>query len=89
MRKFARMMMAILMTVLAIINDPSRILGSSSRLTIRFHGLPCLVFNTLMSLKLSENNATSEPETMKERISRNRISTPSMVLVFRLAAKKM
>lgn len=82
------MMMDMLMTVLAIISEPSRILGSSSRFTMRFQGLPCLVLSTLMSLNERENSATSEPDMIKDSISRNRISTPKMVLLFRLAAKR-
>ena len=81
--------MAMLMTVLAIMSEPSSTLGSSSRLTMRFQGLPCLVLSTLMSLKLRENSATSEPEMMNESMSRNNISTPKMVLLLRLAARKI
>jgi hypothetical protein len=44
MRKLERMMTAILTSVLAIISEPKRIFGSSSKLNDPFQGLPCFVF---------------------------------------------
>ena len=89
MRKLERMITAILISVLAIINEPKRIFGSSSKWTILFHGLPCFVFSMLISLKERENNATSDPDTTNERMSSPSIRTPRIVVLLMLASSKM
>src|SRR5579871_2114120 len=86
-KKFDRIMMAILTKVLAISNDPNKIFGSSSKFTIRFHDASCFVFKILMSLCVSEKKATSEPATTKDIINKKRIITARIVVACGLIAK--
>ena len=87
-RKLARMITAIFTRVFAIISEPSKIFGSSRRFTILFQGLPCFVLRIFISLKERENKATSAPETTKDRMSRPKISTPNIVVLFKFTSSK-
>ena len=71
--KLERMMIAIFTKIFAINNEPSKILGSSSSVAIRFQETSCFVFNMLMSLFVSEKKAICEPETIKDTISKKRM----------------
>jgi hypothetical protein len=43
----------------------------------------------LMSLKLKENSATSDPETTKDKMRSPSINMPRIVVLFRLISSKM
>src|ERR1700753_1807605 len=87
MRKLARMMIAILMILFAITMEASRVLGSSSSETMRRQEASCLVFRILISLWVSEKNATSEPLRTNESKSRKRIIMARRVVAWGLITK--
>jgi len=60
--------------------EARRALGSSRRVTIRFQDASCLVFRMLISLYVNEKKATSDPDKMKEMISRKRITIARIVV---------
>src|SRR6202166_4111761 len=74
------MMIPMLTKLLAITKEADKVLGSSSRLTILFHGLSCFVLRILMSFPVNEKNAILDPETIKDITSRNKIRTTKMVV---------
>ena len=81
--------MQILMNVPAINNDAYTSLGSSSRLVILLAAECCFVFNTLISLLLRENKATSDPEIIKVRIRSIARAIPRMIFPWALAASRV
>ena len=56
-----------------------KVLGCSSKVTIRLKDGCCLVFKTLISFKVKEKKATSLPATRKEMIRRMKIEKISMI----------
>jgi hypothetical protein len=74
------MIMAILMMLLAIKREARTALGSSRRVTILFQELSCLVFRILISLKVREKKATSDPASTKEMISKKRMMIARIVV---------
>ncbi len=74
------MIMPILTRLLAIINDASKVLGSSRRLTILFHEASCFVFKMLMSLSVSEKKAILDPDTIKDITRKNKMRITNTVV---------
>ena len=72
--------MPILMRLLAITREDNKALGSSSKFTIRFQAVSCLVLSTLISLFVNEKKAIFDPETIKDMTRRNKIRMTKMVM---------
>ena len=83
------MMMAILIMLLAISMEASKVFGSSSRDTIRFQETSCLVLRILMSLNVREKKATSEPERTNDRISRKSTMIARIVVAWGLITSRL
>ena len=82
-------MIPILTRLLAITREADKVLGSSSRLTILFQGLSCLVLRILISFPVKEKNAILDPETIKDITSRNKMRTTKIVVACALMISSM
>ena len=72
--------MDILIKLLAIKSEANNILGCSMRSIILLYAGCCFDFKTLMSLKVKEKKATSEPASTKDKNnSTTNISTKTVV----------
>src|SRR4051812_5940595 len=81
-------MMQMFMNVPAMSRDVYSSFGSSSRSVIRFAAACCFVFSILTSLLLSENSATSAPETIKLSSSNANSATAMRVVPWGVAVSK-
>lgn len=81
-------MIPIFTKLLVISMAASKVLGLSSKLTIRLKEGCCRVFKILISLEVSEKKATSLPATRKEIINSINIMKTSMTLAAGVNARK-
>jgi hypothetical protein len=69
--------------------EASRVLGSSSRDTMRFQERSCLVLRILISLNVREKKATSEPERTNDRRSRKSMTIARIVVAWGLITSRL
>jgi hypothetical protein len=75
--------------LLAINIDANRVLGCSNKLTILLNEGCFLVFKILTSLELSEKNATSLPESKKDKRKSTKTATIKIVVAAEETIRKI